>query len=173
MRNMCQRARASARRDTLNPENLMLQVAELLAAGADPAAPDARGRPAYALAPAGPDGQDARDAFRRARAAAGEGAADWAAAGVPEALTPELEAAQAAKAVRPARPMQGCGVVLAGCRWYLPTLGGRGCSSGVAGFCAAASLGHAARLRSPGALQCAGARKRWRRRAAFAPEAPC
>ncbi len=76
-------------------------MAELLAAGADPALPDARGRAAYALAPAGPEGRDARDAFRRRRAAAGEGAADWAAAGVPEALTPEMEAAQAAKQARP------------------------------------------------------------------------
>jgi hypothetical protein len=114
----------------VEPCTLVLQVAELLAAGADPAAPDARGRPAYALAPAGPDGQDARDAFRRARAAAGEGAADWAAAGVPEALTPEMEAAQAAKAVRRARLMQGLrGVFLlgnaGGCACCFPAVGGQ------------------------------------------------
>ncbi|KAK9834023.1 hypothetical protein WJX81_003953 [Elliptochloris bilobata] len=73
------------------------KVAQLLEAGADPALPDSRGRTAYALAPAGAEGREARDAFRRRRAAAGEAATDWAAAGVPEALTPEMEAAQAAR----------------------------------------------------------------------------
>ena len=38
-----------------------------------------------------------RDAFRRFRAAAGEEAWDWHAAGVPEALTAELEARKAEK----------------------------------------------------------------------------
>lgn len=73
------------------------QVAELLGAGDDPARADAQGQPAYALTPPGAEGREVRDAFRRHRAAAGEAAADWAAAGVPDPLTPELEAAQAAK----------------------------------------------------------------------------
>ena len=69
------------------------RVAELLDGGADPAEQDGEGRTAYMLARE----RGARDAFRRFRARAGEGAWDWLAAGVPEALTPELEQAQAAK----------------------------------------------------------------------------
>lgn len=68
-------------------------MAELLDGGADPAEQDGEGRTAYMLARE----RGARDAFRRFRARAGEGAWDWLAAGVPEALTPELEQAQAAK----------------------------------------------------------------------------
>jgi len=68
-------------------------VAQLLDAGADPAEQDGEGRTAYMLARE----RGARDAFRRFRARAGEGAWDWLAAGVPEALTPEMEQAQAAR----------------------------------------------------------------------------
>jgi len=69
------------------------RVAQLLDGGADPAEQDGEGRTAYMLARE----RGARDAFRRFRARAGEEAWDWLAAGVPEALTPELEQAQAAR----------------------------------------------------------------------------
>ena len=68
------------------------EVASLLAAGADPGVRNVRGRVAYSVAA----DRQTRDAFRRARAAA-EDAWDWGAAGVTSALTPEMEAAQAAK----------------------------------------------------------------------------
>ena len=67
-------------------------VASLLLAGADPGVRNVRGRVAYSVAA----NRQTRDAFRRARAAA-EDAWDWGAAGVTSALTPEMEAAQAAK----------------------------------------------------------------------------
>ena len=66
---------------------------ELLEAGSDPAEKDLRGRTAYMVTKS----KAVRDAFRRFRAAAGEGAWDWHAAGVPEALTAELEARKAEK----------------------------------------------------------------------------
>ena len=68
------------------------EVASLLAGGADPGVRNVRGRVAYSVAA----NRQTRDAFRRARAAA-EDAWDWGAAGVTSALTPEMEAAQAAK----------------------------------------------------------------------------
>jgi hypothetical protein len=67
-------------------------VAVLLAGGADPGARNVRGRVAYSVAAS----RETRDAFRRARAAAEE-AWDWGAAGVTSALTPDMEAVQAAK----------------------------------------------------------------------------
>ncbi len=67
-------------------------VAALLAGGADPGARNVRGRVAYSVAST----RATRDAFRRARAAMEE-SWDWGAAGVTSALTPEMEAAQAAK----------------------------------------------------------------------------
>ena len=74
------------------------QVWALLQGGADAAQPDARGKTPYAVAAS----KEVRDAFRRHVAAAGPDLA-WepAAAGVPSALTPEMEAAQAARQVRP------------------------------------------------------------------------
>ena len=68
------------------------EVASLLAGGADPGVRNVRGRVAYSVAAS----RQTRDAFRRARAAE-EDAWDWGAAGVTSALTPEMEAAQAAK----------------------------------------------------------------------------
>ena len=68
------------------------EVASLLAGGIDPGVRNVRGRVAYSVAA----NRQTRDAFRRARAAA-EDAWDWGAAGVTSALTPEMEAVQAAK----------------------------------------------------------------------------
>ena len=76
-----------------------MQVAALLQSGEDAAVLDARGRPPYAVAA----NKDVRDAFRRFLAAAGESLGWYAeAAGIPSALTPEMEAQQAAKQVPPA-----------------------------------------------------------------------
>ena len=69
------------------------RVAQILEGGADPTERDGGGRTAYMLARE----RGARDAFRRFRAQVGEDRWDWLAAGVPEALTPEMEQAQAAK----------------------------------------------------------------------------
>lgn len=85
----------------LPPGDATAQVAQLLEAGEDASVPDARGRPPYAVAAS----KEVRDAFRRHVAAAGEGLAwDAGEAGIPSALTPEMEAAQAARLVRPHPP---------------------------------------------------------------------
>ena len=68
-------------------------VASLLAGGADPTERGRGGRLPYDASCSKP----VRDAFRRAAAAAPD-AWDWGAAGVPSALTPEMEATQAARA---------------------------------------------------------------------------
>ncbi|EIE25625.1 hypothetical protein COCSUDRAFT_83632 [Coccomyxa subellipsoidea C-169] len=69
------------------------KVTQLLEGGEDPTALDARGRPPYAVAA----DKDVRDAFRRYMAGSDAQDWDWAAAGVPSALTPEMEAQQAAR----------------------------------------------------------------------------
>jgi hypothetical protein len=70
-------------------------VAQLLEAGQiDPAARDSWGRTPYTVAAS----KEVRDAFRRAMGAEPD-KWDWTAAGVPSALTDELQAAQAAKQV--------------------------------------------------------------------------
>ncbi len=75
---------------------LGLQVAALLQAGEDASVLDARGKPPYAVAA----NKEVRDAFRRHVASAGESLTwDAEAAGIPSALTPEMEAQQAAKQV--------------------------------------------------------------------------
>lgn len=71
------------------------QVSKLLQRGDDPAVLDDRGRPPYAVAA----DKDVRDAFRRYMASSDALDWDWAAAGVPSALTPEMEAQQAARQV--------------------------------------------------------------------------
>lgn len=73
-----------------------LQVAALLQSGEDASVLDARGRPPYAVAA----NKEVRDAFRRHVANAG-GELQWDvdAASIPSALTPEMEAQQAAKQV--------------------------------------------------------------------------
>eukprot|EP00884_Botryococcus_braunii_P011078 jgi/Botrbrau1/19972/Bobra.0059s0087.1 len=68
------------------------KVARLLEEGADPGERDGRGRPPYDVAGC----KEVRDAFRRAMAAHPT-RWDWVAAGVPSALTPDLEALQAAR----------------------------------------------------------------------------
>ncbi len=70
-------------------------MTQLLEGGEDPTAVDARGRPPYAVAA----DKDVRDAFRRYMAGSDAQDWDWAAAGVPSALTPEMEAQQAARQV--------------------------------------------------------------------------
>lgn len=77
-------------------------MAELLASGADPTVRDSAGRTAYGVAAC----KEVRDALRRFMAAEPD-AWDYSEAGIPSALTEELEAAQAAKKVR------WCGGVLA------------------------------------------------------------
>ncbi|CAL5219276.1 g1077 [Coccomyxa viridis] len=70
------------------------KVAALLQAGEDASVLDARGKPPYAVAA----NKEVRDAFRRHMASAGESLTwDAEAAGIPSALTPEMEAQQAAK----------------------------------------------------------------------------
>ncbi|KAK9908857.1 hypothetical protein WJX75_003876 [Coccomyxa subellipsoidea] len=69
------------------------EVSKLLQRGDDPAVLDDRGRPPYAVAA----DKDIRDAFRRYMASSDALDWDWAAAGVPSALTPEMEAQQAAR----------------------------------------------------------------------------
>eukprot|EP00897_Mesotaenium_endlicherianum_P009008 jgi/Mesen1/8135/ME000437S07227 len=68
------------------------RVLVLLEGGEDPGVADARGRTPYAVAA----DKETRNVFRRYMATAGE-QWDWHAAGVPSALSDELEAAQAAK----------------------------------------------------------------------------
>ena len=69
----------------------------LLQAGEDASVVDARGRPPYAV----PANKEVRDAFRRHVASAGDSLTwDVEAAGIPSALTPEMEAQQAAKQVQ-------------------------------------------------------------------------
>jgi len=68
------------------------RVAALLSGGADVTARDSRGRTPYLVAST----KDVRDAFRRFMAAEPD-RWDYSAAGVPSALTEDLEAAQAAK----------------------------------------------------------------------------
>lgn len=68
------------------------RVSALLETGADPTLRDERGRTPYALA----SDKETRNAFRRYMAEAGD-CWNWQAAGVPSALTPELEAIQASK----------------------------------------------------------------------------
>ena len=86
-----------------------MQVTALLQSGEDAAVLDARRRPAYAVAA----NKDVRDAFRRFVAAAGQ-SLGWSAeaAGIPSALTPEMEAQQANKQVRPAPAIL---------QWLVPT----------------------------------------------------
>lgn len=69
-------------------------MARLLEEGADPALRDMRGRLPYNVAAC----KEVRDAFRRAMAAQ-PSRWNWEAAGVPSALTPDLEANQAARQV--------------------------------------------------------------------------
>ena len=69
------------------------RVLSLLEGGADPCSKDLRGRAPYLLAKT----KEVRDTYRRYRARAGEGAFDWKASGVPQALTPELEEQQRKK----------------------------------------------------------------------------
>lgn len=69
-------------------------MTELLEGGADPTVPGDEGRTAYAVATKKP----VRDLFRKYMAGHPD-QWDWAASGVPSALTPELEAHQAAKQV--------------------------------------------------------------------------
>ena len=70
------------------------RVTELLDSGQDPTVSDSEGRSPYAVAA----NKGVRDAFRR-QMGLNPDQWDWAAAGVPTALTPELEARQAAKQV--------------------------------------------------------------------------
>lgn len=70
-------------------------MAELLQRGDDPTVVDARGKPPYAVAAS----KEVRDAFRRYMASEEAWDWDWAAAGIPSALTPEMEAQQAARQV--------------------------------------------------------------------------
>ncbi len=77
-------------------EELWGQVAQLLERGEDPTVLDARGKPPYAVAA----DKDVRDAFRRYVANEDALPWDWTAAGVPSALTPEMEAQQAARQAR-------------------------------------------------------------------------
>ncbi len=120
-----------------------------------------------------------RDApSRRARAVAGEGAADWAAAGAPEALTPEKEAAQAAKAVRQAGPMLwgGCwrvqGVARTISQRWRPRLQ-QWCSMPLHNSKLWAAPLACAVQGSRQRIHFAGVRKSQRQRAGFTPEAPC
>jgi hypothetical protein len=73
----------------------MKQVTQLLEAGEDPTVLDARGRPAYAVAAT----KEVRDAIRRYAASEMGQGLDLAAAGIPSALTPEMEAQQAVRQV--------------------------------------------------------------------------
>ncbi|KAJ9508751.1 hypothetical protein QJQ45_028061 [Haematococcus lacustris] len=68
------------------------EVSSLLAGGADPCARDSRGRAPYAVSL----NKETRDAFRRFMASA-QDRWDYVAAGIPSALTEDLEAAQLAK----------------------------------------------------------------------------
>ena len=74
-------------------------MTQLLEQGLDPCALNSEGRLPYQVAAS----KAARDAFRRQMGAHPE-QWDWADAGVPTALTPELEARQAAKQVAPDPP---------------------------------------------------------------------
>ena len=75
---------------------MRLQVAALLQSGEDASALDARGRPPYVVAA----NKDVRDIFRRYVASVGNSLTwDVETAGIPSALTPEMEAQQAAKQV--------------------------------------------------------------------------
>ncbi|CAL8460734.1 g265 [Coccomyxa elongata] len=69
------------------------KVAQLLQKGEDPTVLDARGKPPYSVAA----DKEVRDAFRRYMASEDALQWDWTAAGVPSALTPEMEAQQAAR----------------------------------------------------------------------------
>lgn len=90
------------------------RVWRLLEAGNDPCVRDSKGRVAYVLAA----NKDVRDAFRRYMAAHPE-QWDYTAAGVPSALTDELEAAQQSKKVGPGGGADAvvpfCTPSLAGC----------------------------------------------------------
>lgn len=74
-------------------EQLWGQVAQLLQKGENPTVLDARGKPPYSVAAE----KEVRDAFRRYMAREDALQWDWTAAGVPSALTPEMEAQQAAR----------------------------------------------------------------------------
>jgi hypothetical protein len=71
-------------------------VTRLLEEGSDPGVRDSHGRTPYMVA----TNKEVRDAFRRFMASASD-QWDYVAAGIPSALTDELEAAQAAKKVGP------------------------------------------------------------------------
>lgn len=75
------------------------RITDLLEGGADPTIPGDEGRTAYTVATK----KAVRDVFRRYMAAHPE-QWDWGASGVPSALTPELQAHQAAKQVGSCRP---------------------------------------------------------------------
>lgn len=76
---------------------VLIQVAELLDRGEDPTVVDSRGRTPYEVAAS----KEVRDAFRRYAASEAGQQLDLAAAGIPSALTSEMEAHQAARQVCP------------------------------------------------------------------------
>ena len=91
------------------------RVTELLEHGSNPMEASSEGRTPYAVA----TNRACRDAFRRHMGAHPD-QWDWAAAGVPSPLTPELEAHQAAKQVRALRPVS-CNCILSWqdeLRWF-------------------------------------------------------